>query len=91
MIDLYIKIGNDLISGRNIQTVYFRKHTHHVTGEEHETATVTYLCGERQIIHLPTPTTVDSRNVILNKIIAIQEAGCYPQKEPCDLGIESLN
>lgn len=89
--NLYLQMYNNLVRGRNIQTIHFTKYTD-LEGIERETVTITYLCGEKLVLNSDHATTPEDRTEILNKVCELQEVPCYPFSTPdCDLGITKLS
>ena len=88
--DLYLQLQKNLVRGFNIQTMNFRSWTRN--GKESGDIVITYLNGERVTVPQDPIYTPEERSVILDKILEIQEKGCYPRDgKTCELGIMSLN
>lgn len=89
--DLYLQIQNNMVRGYNIQTLEYQAWVNK-QGVEVGSIVITYLYGERLRLNVNPALSTEDLQVILEKINAIQEAGCYPQSEStCELGITSLN
>ena len=90
--NLYVQIGNNLIKGRIIQSVYFRNDIPKVV--------VTYLHGNKTEIDLEEERkanydfmTEDEIDRIFNEICAIHAEPCYPSDSDdsgCPLGMANL-
>lgn len=83
--NLYVQIGNNLIKGRIIQSVYFRNDTPKVV--------VTYLHGNKTEIDLEDFMTEDEIDRVFNEICAIHAEPCYPSDSDdsgCPLGMANL-
>ena len=91
MADLYLQLQKNLVRGYNIQTLEFRT-WFDADNQKKGDVVITYLCGERVKVPQDPVYTTEERQAILEKILEIQEAGCYPQSQSsCELGITSLN
>lgn len=89
--DLYLQLQKNLVRGFNIQTMEFRTWLDKEDNLKGDVV-ITYLCGERIRVPQDPVFTPEERQVILDKILEIQEIGCYPQgQNNCELGITSLN
>jgi len=83
--NLYVQIGNNLIKGRIIQSVYFRNDIPKVV--------VTYLHGNKTEVDLDDFMTEDEIDRIFNEICAIHAEPCYPSDSDdsgCPLGMANL-
>lgn len=89
--NLYLQIQNNLVRGRNIETMLFESWINK-QDEPEGRVVITYLCGETVILPVGPVVTPEERTVILDTICELQEQPCYPHTEtPCELGITSLN
>lgn len=68
--NLYVKIGNDVVRGRIIESVYFKTQS--------PTVVVKYLCGSTKIVKLSNSLSTEDINTIFTEICNIQAAPCYP-------------
>lgn len=85
MANLYVQIGNNIIKGRIIQSVYFRNDKPKVI--------VTYLHGNKEELDLADFVTEDEIDRIYNEICAIHAEPCYPSESDgsgCPLGMANL-
>lgn len=86
MVNLYVQIGNSIIKGRIIQSVYF--------SNQDNTVVVTYISNYKKTIQLSAVITEEEITRIFNEICAIHEAECYPSgsnpETGCPLGVASL-
>jgi len=70
-VNLYVQIGNSLLPGRIIQSVYFRSDKPFVL--------VTYLNGKQHNLKLDDFLTETEIDTIYSEICEIHASGCYPQ------------
>ena len=83
--NLYVKIGDHLVLGRIIQSVYFHPSL--------RTVTITYLSGRKHTVITEEQFTLDDMRTILKEICDIHEASCYPSGDDesgCPLGMANL-
>ena len=70
-VNLYVQIGDTLLPGRIIQSVYFLP--------DRPSVIVTYLNGKQKKISLGDFLTETDIDTIYSEICAIHASGCYPQ------------
>ena len=84
-VNLYVQIGNELIAGRIIQTLYIHPDTPKVT--------VVYLNGKKVEIILDDYLSDTEVDTIYDEICAIHAEACYPSESDgsgCALGMYNI-